>query len=167
MSWPGFPKRLQSALKALSCLAESNGALQSHVIAEQIAVTKAETAKILQLLVWGGFVTSRRGTKGGFHLAAKPEHITMGEVIDFFLARHPADEDEHSPVMHALARSMAPCQKAFSRLRLSDVSQVSTHGAAVRARHDQSRKLRQSSPPTSSLSQRKASKRSKANVSNY
>ncbi len=59
-------------------------------IAERIRVSKAETAKILQLLVWGGFVTSRRGTKGGFHLSASADQITMGEVIDFLLSRHPA-----------------------------------------------------------------------------
>ena len=47
MSWPGFPKRLQSALKSLSCLAESDEALQSHVIAERIAVIRlAEQALI-------------------------------------------------------------------------------------------------------------------------
>jgi Rrf2 family protein len=167
MSWPGFPKRLQSALKALSCLAESNDALQSQVIAVRIGVTKAETAKILQLLVWGGFVTSRRGTKGGFHLAVKPENISMGEVIDFFLARHPSEVDERSPVMCALARSMAPCQEAFARLTLSDVLQFSTRSAAVRRRHGEPSNLRKSSSSTSPLSVRKPSKRSKANVSNF
>jgi Rrf2 family protein len=166
MSWPGFPKRLQSALKALSCLAESDQALQSQVIAERIAVPKAETAKILQFLVWGGFITSRRGTKGGFHLAVKPENITMGEVIDFFIARHPVEMDKGSPVMQALAKSVAPCQKAFARLTLTEVSRVSRRGAVVRRRHAQSSKLRKSSPPTSSSSIRKSSKRSKANVSN-
>ena len=54
MVWPGFPKRLQSALKALCCLAESGNGMQSQEIAERIRVSKAETAKILQLLVWGG-----------------------------------------------------------------------------------------------------------------
>jgi DNA-binding IscR family transcriptional regulator len=162
MSWPGFPKRLQSALKSLSCLAESDEALQSQVVAERIAVPKAETAKILQLLVWGGFVTSRRGTKGGFHLAVKPENIIMGEVIDFFLARHPTAADEKSPVMQALARAMAPCQQAFARLTLSDISQYSTRGATVRRRHAQLSKLRKSPP----LSLRKRPKRSKVNVSN-
>ena len=67
MTWPPFPKRLQSALKALGCLAENDGAMLSQEIAKQIGVPDAETAKVLQLLVWGGFVTSRRGSKGGFH----------------------------------------------------------------------------------------------------
>jgi DNA-binding IscR family transcriptional regulator len=121
MTWPGFPKRLQSALKALCCLAEAGTDMQSPDIAKQINVPKSETAKILQLLVWGGFVTSRRGTKGGFQLAPFADRTTMGEVIDFFLARHPVEIDRHSPVMRALQQSMAPCQEKFARLRLADI----------------------------------------------
>ena len=81
--WPGFPKRLQSALKALCCLAQAGTAMQAATIAERIAVPKAETAKIMQLLVWGGFVTSRRGIKGGFQLVTPPEKITMGAVLPY------------------------------------------------------------------------------------
>jgi Rrf2 family protein len=119
--WPAFPKRLQSALKALCCLAQSGDGMQSQQIAERIRVSTAETAKILQLLVWGGFVTSRRGTKGGFHLAANSDEITMGAVIDFFLSRHPADQDDDSAVMRIFDKTSAPCQKAFSSLTLADV----------------------------------------------
>ena len=108
MVWPGFPKRLQSALKALCCLAESGNGMQSQEIAERIRVSKAETAKILQLLVWGGFVTSRRGSKGGFHLAAEADQITMGEVIDFFLSRHPPEPDDDLAVMRFLKKPALP-----------------------------------------------------------
>ena len=121
MTWPAFPKRLQSALKALCCLAQSGDAMQSQNIAERIRVSTAETAKILQLLVWGGFVTSRRGSKGGFHLAARADQITMGEVIDFFLSRHPPEPNGDSAVMLVFEETSAPCQRAFSRLTLADI----------------------------------------------
>ncbi len=125
MVWPGFPKRLQSALKALCCLAESGNGMQSQKIAERIRVSKAETAKILQLLVWGGFVTSRRGTKGGFHLAAEADQITMGEV----LSRHPPEPDRDFGVMRVFEKTSAPCRRAFSRLTLADmVSRRSSRG---------------------------------------
>ncbi len=78
MTWPGLPKRLESALKGLCCLADAEGTMQSHAVAERIAVSRAETAKVLQLLVWGGFVKSRRGTRGGFQLATRPDQITTG-----------------------------------------------------------------------------------------
>ncbi len=121
MVWPAFPKRLQSALKALCCLAQSGNGLQSQQIAERIHLSTAESAKILQLLVWGGFATSRRGSKGGFHLAARADQITMGEVIDFFLSRHPPEPKGNSAVMRVFEETSAPCQRAFSRLTLADV----------------------------------------------
>ncbi len=126
MSWPGFPKRLQSALKALCCLAQSGREMQAPEIAGQINVSSAETAKVLQLLVWGGFVTSRRGSKGGFHLASPTNRITMGEVIDFFLARHPVEPNGDSTVMRTLRDSIAPCQKAFAKLSLEEVAKPQT-----------------------------------------
>ena len=122
MTWPMFPKRLQSALKALCCLASYGQAMQSQVIAAQIAVPEAETAKILQLLVWGGFVTSRRGAKGGFQLASEPSRISMGAVIDFFLARRPTEPVEDFPIMRALDQTMAACQKKFAAMKLSEVA---------------------------------------------
>ena len=123
MIWPSFPKRLQSALKALCCLAQSETEMQSREVAARIGVSNAETAKILQRLVWGGFVTSRRGTKGGFRLASSAERITMAEVIGFFLAKHPIEPEENSPVMRVLRDCVAPCQKAFGKLSLAEVVQ--------------------------------------------
>ena len=122
MAWPTFPKRLQSALKALCCLASSGKAMQSQVIAAQIAVPEAETAKVLQLLVWGGFVTSRRGAKGGFQLASEPSRISMGAVIDFFLARRPVEPVGDFPIMHVLDETLAVCQKKFAEMKLSEVA---------------------------------------------
>jgi Rrf2 family protein len=129
MTWPAFPKRLQSALKALCFLAGSDAPMQSAEIADHIGVSKAETAKVMQLLVWGGFVKSRRGSKGGFDLSSSANRTTMGEVIDFFLARHPAEPEEGSPVMHVLQKSLAPCQRAFARLSLAEVARpMKRHG---------------------------------------
>jgi Rrf2 family protein len=134
--WVEFPKRLRTALKALSVLAGADKAMLSQQIAQQIGVTRAETAKVLQLLVWGGFVTSRRGSKGGFHLAQPAGEVTTGAVIQFFLARHPSDEDSSSPVMRALRKTGAPCQEAFSRLTIADIAASSArktvrHGAPL------------------------------------
>lgn len=163
MSWPGFPLRLQSALKALCCLAESGDALQSHVIAGRIGVPRAETAKILQLLVWGGFVTSRRGTKGGFHLAASAAKITMGEVIDFFLARHPVQPDRASPVMRALRQTLAPCQQRFARLTLA---RVADFPPAHAEKANSTGQRGQKAPKIQNSSIRKLKRRSQPNATN-
>lgn len=95
--------------------------MQSQEIAATTGESRAETAKVLQLLVWGGFVTSRRGSKGGFQLAASPNQITTGKVIKFFLAKHPVDEDGDCPVICALRETVTPCQEAFARLTLADI----------------------------------------------
>jgi Rrf2 family protein len=124
MLWPGLPKRLQSALKGLCCLARSGSAMQSQEIADRIGVSKAETAKVMQLLAWGGFVTSRRGTKGGFQLGMRADQITTGQVIDFFASKYEAEPDGDCPVMRALRETTAPCQEAFGSLTLADIAKL-------------------------------------------
>src|SRR5437667_253594 len=84
-----------------------------------ICRTRHQTVRLRPLLVWGGFVTSRRGSKGGFHLAAEADQITMGEVIDFFLSRHPPEPEVDLAVMRVFEKSSAPCRRAFSRLTLA------------------------------------------------
>jgi len=122
MVWPGFPKRLLSALKGLCCLAHWGGAMQAQEIAGKIGVSKAETAKVLQLLAWGGFVTSRRGYKGGFQLATSADQITTGQVMEFFFSKYQPEPDGDCPIIRALRESMAPGQKAFGSLTLADVA---------------------------------------------
>jgi len=78
-------------------------------------------------------VSSRRGSKGGFQLAGQPSKITTGSVIQFFLARHPSDEDHRSPVMRALQKTGAPCQEAFSKLTIADIA-TSDSSTKVRGR---------------------------------
>ncbi len=95
--------------------------MQSHAVAERIAVSKAETAKVLQLLVWGGFVKSRRGTRGGFQLATRPDQITTGQVVDFFVAKFEAQPEDDCAVMRVLREITAPCQEAFRSLTLADI----------------------------------------------
>ena len=119
---PALPKRLYSALKGLCCLARTNGPMQSHQIADRIVVPRAEMAKVLQLLVWGGFVSSRRGTRGGFQLTGRAEHIKTGKVIDFFLSKYEQEPDLDCPVMHALRETTAPGQEAFESLTLADIA---------------------------------------------
>jgi Rrf2 family protein len=109
--WPGFPKRLLSALKSLCCLADSGGTMQSQEIAKKIDVSKAETAKVLQLLAWGGFVTSQRGYKGGFHLAKGADQITTGEVMDFFFSKHPPERDGIVPFCALFENPLPPARK--------------------------------------------------------
>jgi Iron-dependent Transcriptional regulator len=122
--WLDFPFRLRTGLKCLCCLAHSPVAMQSPEIATRVAVSPAETAKVLQLLVWGGFATSRRGSKGGFQLLRPSEKITMREVIDFFLSHRPEEMDRDFPILRALQDAIAPGQHAFARLTLAEAANL-------------------------------------------
>ena len=121
MSWSGLPKRAQSALKCACCLAEAGTSLQSQQIAERIGTTKAETAKVLQLLSWGGFVHSKRGTSGGFWLSAAPDQIMAGDLIAFFLSHHREEADDDDPVSRAIRKTSAHCQAVLEHLTLADI----------------------------------------------
>ncbi len=101
-------------------------------------MTKPETAKVLQLLCWGGFVQSKRGTKGGFWLSASPDQLKAGEVIMFFLAHHPSEENE-DPVSRAIEKTNAHCQAVLKNLTLADIiagrvpcEEVPLEGATVK-----------------------------------
>ena len=122
MIWPGFSRRLISALKGLCCLVDSNGAMQAPEIAEKIHVSTAETSKVMQMLVWGGFVTSQRGPKGGFQLAETPDQIKAGDVVKFFISKYQSNQDLECPVIRVLERYSAPWQEAFGRLTLAEIA---------------------------------------------
>lgn len=120
--WFDFPMRLRTALKCLCCLAATDQPIRSPEIAEKAGVSPAETAKVLQLLILGGFVTSRRGSKGGFQLARSSSELTTGEVIDFFLAKHPTEPAAGCAVMQALDEAISPGQEAFAKLTLAEIA---------------------------------------------
>lgn len=51
-------------------------------IAEAQEVPRSYLSKIMQHLVRSGLVKSRRGARGGFHLARSPETITLRQAIE-------------------------------------------------------------------------------------
>jgi Rrf2 family protein len=53
----------------------------SRRLAQEEGVSLQLAAKLLQRLVLGGLVVSRRGKTGGFRLAGPPEAIDLGQVI--------------------------------------------------------------------------------------
>ncbi len=120
--WPAIPKRLHSALKALCSLAEAGEPMQSREVAQQIGVSPAETAKVLQLLVWGGFVRSRRGSSGGFWLTQLPNRIRAGRVISFFASHHQLSIEGDDVVSRAIRKTGAQCRKRFERLTVADLA---------------------------------------------
>ena len=126
MLCPGLPPRIYESLKTLCCLANAAGPLQAHEIAAAADLPPAQTAKILQLMTWAGFIESRRGTKGGYWLVTPADHIRVTDVADFF-THHIQDNlrQEPDPLWKALARVTDRCQKEFANITVADLAKVS------------------------------------------
>ena len=121
-----LPQRIYESLKTLCCLASATGPLRAHEIAAADDLPPAQTAKILQLMTWAGFVKSRRGTKGGFWLARQANSIRVTDVTDFFARQGKAGRShEQDGLLKALASATARCQKEFSRITVADLAMTS------------------------------------------
>ncbi len=76
-------KKSQYACLALIDLGENyeQGYQRIFKIAERKEIPKRFLEQILLILKRGGYVTSRKGAKGGYKLAKKAENITVAEII--------------------------------------------------------------------------------------
>jgi len=120
-----LPPRIYESLKALCYLANATRPLQAHEIAARADLPPAQTAKILQMMTWAGFVKSRRGTKGGFWLVRSPETILITDVADFFA--HRSEEHgvkEKDGLLKALEQATAHCRREFSRITVADLAKA-------------------------------------------
>ncbi len=54
---------------------------QTQEIADYTAVAKPTVSKLLKMLTKNKFLSSHRGTKGGYHLACTPDQITIADLI--------------------------------------------------------------------------------------
>ena len=122
----GLPPRIYESLKILCCLASVSDPLQAHEIASATGLPPAQTAKMLQLMTWAGFVGSRRGTKGGYWLVKPANRIRVTDVADFF-AHHTPEKSprKRDELLIALERATARCHKEFERITVADLAKTS------------------------------------------
>ena len=120
-----LPPRIYESLKTLCCLANADRPLLAQEIASAAKLPPAQTAKILQMMTWAGFVESRRGTKGGFWLAKRAGRIRVTDVVDFF-AHHEESERsmEQDGLLKALEHATAQCRNQFSRITVADLAKA-------------------------------------------
>jgi len=121
-----IPPRIYESLKTLCCLANASEPLQAHEIASAAGLPPAQTAKILQLMTWAGFVDSRRGTKGGFWLIRPADGIHVTDVADFF-AHHTGGYRlrKRDGLLKGLKQATARCRKEFARITVADLAKAS------------------------------------------
>lgn len=71
-------------LRALMRLAVSPDQLMtSQMLAAALGISKHHLAKVLQDLAAAGYLRSTRGSGGGIVLARRPEHIRVGEIVQY------------------------------------------------------------------------------------
>ncbi len=122
MALPTLPRRVHYALKILCCLVGEPAPVRAREVARCTEIPAAQVAKTLYLLTWGGFVQSRRGSKGGFWLRRPAEQIGIHNVIQFLL---PPLEDgrrlQKDPVLRVWQQTAVPPHQAFQRMNLADL----------------------------------------------
>ena len=63
---------------------ESNGAVRMTEMAETLTASEAHLSKVLQALVKGGLLTSKRGPNGGYRLTRPASEIRLLDVYEAF-----------------------------------------------------------------------------------
>lgn len=119
----GLDTRTYYSLKCLVCLAEAGAPRQSKELATLTGITPAETAKMLSLLTWGGFLASKRGAKGGFWLRLSPDQIRIKDVMKFLeppLGENPSRDKEDS-VLRVWEKKAGRVGEDFGKLSLADL----------------------------------------------
>lgn len=76
-------------LRALMRLAdEPNRSFSTNEIAAEFGISRNHLTKVVRDLAEGGFVTTQRGSGGGFRLSRPPQSITLGEIVRMLEQRH-------------------------------------------------------------------------------
>ncbi|HEV2352227.1 MAG TPA: Rrf2 family transcriptional regulator [Terriglobia bacterium] len=130
MKTPYLDTRIYYSLKCLVCLAEAGAPRQSKELALLTGITPAETAKMLSLLAWGGFLSSKRGSKGGFWLRLPAAQIQVKEVMRFLQpawAGNSSKDDEDS-ILRVWRKKVGRVSEDFEKLSLADLVRESHKG---------------------------------------
>ena len=77
-------KKADYALVALSHLQQKQGAASTKEIAEAYKLSNPMLANVMKSLAGAGFLSSTRGSQGGYSLEKRPTQIILGEVIALF-----------------------------------------------------------------------------------
>lgn len=118
------------ALRALSVLAEREGACSAAALAEEAQVPEAFLLKIMQKLRTKKIVTGARGRSGGFALARAPQKITLlqifealGSPLTFCDCREHSCgvKDRHCRLKHIWRKSEDALREIFESTTLSDI----------------------------------------------
>ena len=151
-------KQTSYALRILIHCALSGG---KHVKAADIAaehgITEFNVAKIVPILVRGGFITTSRGRTGGLKLARAPQEIGIGDVIRATEATHveaecvggttlPCGIKRAAPINRMLGEAVEAFIEVLDKHTLADLIVARPREAACRAPEPCAGRARQAPP---------------------
>ena len=126
-----FSRTTEYAMRAMLALAaNSTKSLTTQQIADSMLVPRSYLSKVLQSLVHAGLVESKRGLRGGFVLARKPEELTLLEILDSVspykrITSCPLDLESHAselcPLHRRIDQAMGLVQDAFQKTTLAEL----------------------------------------------
>jgi Rrf2 family protein len=131
------------SIRAVLHLAERHPApvVSKQEICDAAGVTPAFLTKILQPLIRGGIVRSKRGVAGGFLLARDPEKLTLLDVMRAaeepmtlnlcLITEHACERTCSCPIHDMWAEARERIEEVFSRRSLADLARE--HRARVAA----------------------------------
>lgn len=106
------------AVRIVYTLMQENGTLSARTVSERTGVTIRFTLKILNKLSTDGIVTARKGSSGGYTLAADPATLSLGQIIecidDPFELNHCLSED--FPCTRVGDKNLCRFHKLFDQL---------------------------------------------------
>lgn len=126
------------SIRAVLHLAERHPApvVSKQEICESAGVTPAFLTKILQPLIRGGIVRSKRGVAGGFSLARDPEKLTLLDVMRAaeepltlnlcLITEHACERNCTCPVHDLWSEAREHMESVFSRRSLADLARERT-----------------------------------------
>jgi len=122
---------VEYALRAATFLATTSGESRTvDQIADATHVPLAYLAKVMQHLVRGNIVSSRRGVRGGFALVRPPEEVRIIEIVQAVdpiqrITTCPLGLATHGtalcPLHRRLDNALAAMEQAFSASTLAEV----------------------------------------------
>lgn len=122
---------VEYALRAVTFMAAAPEAAHTvDRIAEETQVPAAYLAKVMQQLVRGGLVASRRGVGGGFMLTKSPGRLRILEIVQAVdpierITTCPLGIAAHGtrlcPLHRRLDNALAGMEKAFSESTLAEI----------------------------------------------
>jgi Rrf2 family protein len=134
------------SIRAVLHLAERHPApvVSKQEICEAAGVTPAFLTKILQPLIRGGIVRSKRGVAGGFLLARDPEKLTLLDVMRAaeepmtlnlcLITEHACERTCSCPIHDMWAEARERIEEVFSRRSLAELAREHTARVAAGAR---------------------------------